>query len=151
MADVVALELEARAVGAELLQAALDLGEGVAEDKIPRHLEVGLLPGVLEGCHLLGRTEDAEVERAHVHRRDLGLGPFGRCQPLFERHAEPATGCDVHHRVALLLNSWQEALERLRLLCRLAIHLLARMEVQDGHACLGCFDRLATDLVGCDR
>ena len=77
MTDVVALELEARAVLlAELAQHELDVLERVAEDEVAAILEVGTLPGMLEFLVALEHREQAEVHRAHVERGDLGLELF---------------------------------------------------------------------------
>ena len=48
MADVVALDLEARAVAGAGRQDVLDVGEGVLEDAVARAFEIGPLPVVLE-------------------------------------------------------------------------------------------------------
>src|SRR5690606_37624662 len=70
MADVVTFEFEARPVRAELDDAPLDLLERVGKDEIARHLQIGGFPCMLERPDLLGRGEEAEIERAHVHGGD---------------------------------------------------------------------------------
>src|ERR1700678_805175 len=60
MPDVVAFELEARAVITHLLQAPLDLRERVREDEILGHVEVGLLPVIFEFLDFRARRGNIE-------------------------------------------------------------------------------------------
>src|SRR5487761_1784173 len=73
MADVVAFELEARAVTlAQFLEGTLDVHEGVLEDEVARHLQVFWLPLVLEFLVAVQHRIEPEVHRAHVERAHLG-------------------------------------------------------------------------------
>src|SRR5260221_9589184 len=72
MADIVALELEARAVRlAEVLEDVFDVLEGVAEDEVARVLEMLALPVVLEVLVALQHREEAEIHRPPVEGAHL--------------------------------------------------------------------------------
>src|SRR5436190_19487792 len=64
--DVVALDLEARAVRATGVEDVLDVLERVLEDAIVRSREVGALPVELEFAIAAEHREEAEIHRAHV-------------------------------------------------------------------------------------
>ena len=152
MADVVALELEARAMRlAEMLQDVFDVLEGVAEDEVARVLEMDTLPIVLELLVLGQHGVEAEIHRAHVERAHLGRGPKRRRQPLLERHAVAAAGGDVDHRVGGLLDPRQELHEHLRIRRRPAVPRVARVQMQDRRARLRCLDRLLRHRVWGER
>ena len=128
-----------------------DLLERVGEDEVVGHLQIGLLPVVLPVVVALGQAEDAEIHRAHVER-----GDFGRCHErgsdaLIDGHADAAAGGDVHHRVGVLLDAWQEFHEHVGVGRRLAGFRVARVQVNDRGAGLGRTDRSLSDLVRCDR
>src|SRR5438094_6251361 len=73
MADVVALDLEARVVVGAGLQDVGDVLEAVLEDALVAAREVGPFPVVLELLVAAEHLVQAEVHRAHVERRHLGL------------------------------------------------------------------------------
>lgn len=73
MADVVALELEARAVVAATTQNGLDILEGVLKYEITALFEVFALPFVLELLEPVQHRKQAEIHRTHVQRRHFGL------------------------------------------------------------------------------
>src|SRR5207248_5763349 len=64
MADVVALDLEARAVVGARRQNVFDILEGVAEDPLVRCLEIRALPVELELPETLEHRKQSEVHRA---------------------------------------------------------------------------------------
>src|SRR3546814_88112 len=103
MPDIVALELEARAVAVAGLQDELDILEGIAEHQVARVLQMPALPVVLEGLVLVEKVEETEVHRAHVERGDLRLEGGGRPNPLLDGHVGAAACRDVDDRIGLLL------------------------------------------------
>ena len=152
VADVVALELEARAAAfAQLFNDALDILVGVAEDEVARGLEMLPLPVVLELLVAAQHREQAEVHRAHVERGHLGLGAQRRGEALFQAHAVAAAGRDVDHRLGRLLDPRQELHEHRRVRRRPAGLGVARVEVDDRGARLGRADRRLGDLGRRDR
>ena len=114
VAGVVALELEAGAARADLAHDRLDVGERVLEDEVARHLEVRLLPVVLELRDPGGHREDPEVEAAHVQGAQLGVEPPHGGEPLVERHPQAAAGRDVDDRVGAVEDARQELAEHRR-------------------------------------
>src|SRR5688572_24153810 len=84
--DVVALDLEARAVRAAGLEDVGDVLEGVFEDAIVGASEVGLLPVVLEVFVAPEHLVQTEVHRAHVERGHFRLELQRRLQALFHAH-----------------------------------------------------------------
>ncbi len=71
-------------------------------------------PVVLERLVAVEQVVEAEIDRAHIQRGDLGLERRGRLDPFLDAHEWAAAGGDVDHRVGLLLDPRQEAGERLR-------------------------------------
>src|ERR1700682_3511024 len=71
VADVVALDLEARGVARAGGKDVLDVRERVADAAVCRTLEIGPLPIVLEGRETRQHRKQSEVHRAHVERGDL--------------------------------------------------------------------------------
>ncbi len=152
VADIVALELEARAAAlAQLLQDVFDVLEGVSEDEVARVLEVLALPVVLELLVALEHGEEPEIHRAHIERAHFRLGAQRRSEPLLQAHAVAAARGDVHDSVAGLLDARQELHEDFGIRRRLAVPGIARMQVDDRGAGLRRFDRLLGDLVGGQR
>src|SRR5260221_12232428 len=152
VADIVALELEARAAAlAQLLQDVFDVLEGVSEDEVARVLEVLALPVVLELLVALEHGEEHEIHRAHVERAHFRLGTQGRGEALLQGHAVAAARGDVHHGIAGLLDARKELHKDVRIRRRLAVPRVARMQVDDRGAGLGRLDRLLGDLVGGQR
>ena len=151
MADVVALELEARAVAlADLLQDVLDVLVGVAEDEVARALERRRLPVVLPGLVALQHRVEAEVHRAHVERAHLGLGAARGGEALLEAHAVAAAGRDVDHHVRGLLDHRQKP-EHLGVGRRPAVLRVARVQVHDRGTRLRRAERALGDLLRRDR
>ena len=101
--------------------------------------------------YLSSQVEEAEVDRAHVERGDLGLELRRRPDALLDLHVGAAAGGDVDRRVGRLLDPRQEAGEGLRRLVGLAGLGVAGVQVQDRGAGLRGGDRLGGDLVGGDR
>src|SRR5215469_112735 len=67
MADIVAFELKPGATRfAQILKDPLDVGKGVAENKVARHFEMTLLPWVLELFIFFEQREKSEIHRTHV-------------------------------------------------------------------------------------
>jgi hypothetical protein len=66
MADVIAFELEARAVVMAGLKDVLDILEAVAEDQVARRLQVLAFPIELEILVLLQQRIEPESDRTHV-------------------------------------------------------------------------------------
>src|SRR6185295_10663171 len=111
MADVVALDLEARAVLGAGGQDVFDIRKAVFEDALARALEIGPLPVMLERLEALEHGIKAEIHRAHVERRDLRLEDRRRLHALLDRHRGGAARGDVHDAGAALLDDLQERLE----------------------------------------
>ena len=152
VADIVALELEAGAVGvAELLQDVFDVLEGVAENVVARVLEMLPLPGVLEVGIAVEHGIQAEIHRPHVERAHFGPGAQGRGEALLDGHAVAAAGRDVDHRVGGLLDARQKLHEHVGIRRRLAVLRIARMQVDDRGAGLRRANRGLGDLAGRDR
>ena len=99
VADVVALELEARAAAlAQSFKHALHVGEGVLEDGVAGGFEEFRLPFMLPFPWLVEHWKQREIHRAHVERAHFGLGPERGRQSLVQRHQRGAAGGDVDHR-----------------------------------------------------
>ena len=148
VADIVALELEPGAAALpQILQDALDIGEGVAEDEVARHLEMPRLPRVFEFLVALEQREQPEIHRAHIERAHFGLGAQRRREPLLERHAVAAAGRDVDDRRGRLLDPRQELHEHIGIRRRPPVLRVARMQMQDRRPRLRRGDRIARDLV----
>src|SRR5260370_5503590 len=112
VADIVALELEARAAAlAQLLQDVFDVLEGVSEDEVARVLEMLALPVVLELLVALEHGEEPEIHRAHIERAHFRLGAQRRSEPLLQAHAVTAALGDVHDSVAGFLDARKELLD----------------------------------------
>src|SRR5262245_56479770 len=73
MADVIALDLETRAVLGASRENVLDILEGVLEDALARAFEIGPLPVMFEGFEALEHRIEPEIHRAHIERSDFGL------------------------------------------------------------------------------
>jgi hypothetical protein len=146
VADVVALDLEARAVLAARGQDVGDVAEGVLEDALVGAREVGLLPVVLELLVAPEHLVQAEVHRAHVERGDLGLELQRGLQALFHRHGRRAAGGEVDDHVARHRDLRQELVEQGRILRRAAVLGIARVQVHDRGARLRRADRRLGDL-----
>ena len=87
MAHVVALELEAGAVGlAQRAQDVRDVLEGVAEDLVLHALDVGLFPVVLPVADAAGDRMDREVHGTHVQRAHFRTGRQRIRQALGQAH-----------------------------------------------------------------
>jgi hypothetical protein len=85
--NVVALELEARAVGiAKLAEDAFDILECVPEDTVSRAFEVFRFPVVLEPLDPIGDGVEREVHRAHVQGAHFRLEPERTFQTLIDGH-----------------------------------------------------------------
>lgn len=86
---------------------------------------------VLELAEFSGRRKRPEIQRSHVHRSELWLQRFGRCEPAAETHAAPAAGRDVHDCIAVLPNGRQKSAKRLEIPRRRAAFFLALMQMQN--------------------
>ena len=151
VAHVVALEFEARPLGAERADDHLDVRVRVPEDEVAGHLEVLRLPGVLEVLDPPEHREQAEVHAAHVQRAELGLERAGRPRSLLDGHAVPTAGRDVDDGVAARLDRGQEPGEQLGIGRRSSGLRVACVQVEDCRPRLGRPDRALGDLLGCDR
>src|SRR5258708_7662900 len=151
MADVVALDLEARFILRAGLQDEGNVLEAVLENSVIRTREIRPLPGVLELLVAAEHLVEAEVHRAHVERGDLGLELQRGLQPLLDRHRRRAAGRQIDHHVARRLDLGQELPEQLRILRRAAVLRVACVEMHDRRPGLGGFDCGAGDLVRSDR
>ena len=145
--DVVALELESRALRRELVDDRLDVEERVLEDEVARHLQVRVLPLVLELRDAGGHREDPEVHAAHVQRAQLGLEAARGLEALVERHAVPAARRDVDDGVGAGEDLGQELAVDVRVGRRRAGLGVAGVEVQDRRAGLRGADRLLGDVL----
>ncbi|KAG0922615.1 hypothetical protein G6F31_019849 [Rhizopus arrhizus] len=92
VADVVALEFEARAIGVAERQDGFDVLIGVAEDQRAAVLQVFPFPVMLEVLEAVQHREQAEVHRPHVQRSQFGLEGRSRAHALFHRHVRAAAG-----------------------------------------------------------
>jgi hypothetical protein len=150
--EVVALELELRAVAlAELLHDVLDVGEGVLEDEVARHLQERRLPFVLPVGALRQHRKEPEVQRANVERCHLGRRGGGGTQPLLSGHPETAARRYVEDGVAGACDLRHELQEQVRPRVWLPGVWIAGVQVNDGGARLSRFDRCARDFLGCHR
>ena len=153
MADVVALELEARAVRlSQLAEDLLDVAEGVPEDQSSRSLRHrrcshGYFHSEMPRADLV----EGEVHRAHVQRTEFGPRLERIGEALVERHARAAAGRDVDDGVGLRRDPRHELIEHRRVGRRAAVARIARVQVQDGGARVRGFDRLLGDLVRRNR
>src|SRR6476646_11330333 len=75
--DVVAFELEARAVCRQRGRCEFDILEGVAENEIAGALQILPLPFVLEVLEPVQHRKQAEVHRSHVQGGELRLEADG--------------------------------------------------------------------------
>jgi hypothetical protein len=96
---------------------------------------------VLELLVSLQHREQAEVHRAHVERRDLGLELQRRLQPLLDRHRRGAAGREVEHDIATTLDLRGELAKVFRVLRGTAVDRIARMQVHDRRTRLRGADR----------
>jgi hypothetical protein len=151
VADVVALELEPRARGAEGANDRLDVLVRVPEDEVSGHLQILGLPGVLEGADAVEDGKQPEVHAAHVQRAELRLEGARRPCALFDRHPVTPAGRDVDDGVASRLDLWQESSEDLGIGRRPARFRVACVQVDDRGSCLGRPDRALGDLFGRER
>ena len=150
--DVVALELEAGAVLAQLADDLLDVLEGVLEDPAAGVLEEALLPVEAEALDRRRHREHAEVHRAHVQGAELGLEAPHRTQPLVERHAGGPAGGDVDHGTAgLSPYTRQEGRVGVRIGGRAPGLRVASVEMENRRALARRTDRGVCDLVARDR
>jgi len=127
VADVVALDLEARVIVGARLQDVRDVPERILEDALVGSREVGLLPVVLELLVASEHLVQAEVHRAHVERGDLGLELQRRLQPLLDAHRGRAAGGEVQHHVGCGADLRAELAEELRVLGGAAVLRVACM------------------------
>ena len=104
MRAVVALELEARAVGGAGLQDVFDVLEGVAKHQVASRLEVMPFPIELEILVAIEQVEQPEIGRAHVQRNQLGLEHGGRPHAFLDQHVGAAARGDVDDRVGLAVD-----------------------------------------------
>src|SRR5215471_10022338 len=100
MSDVVALELEARAVRAAETEDFGDVLERVPEHPGFARCEILRLPLVLPRLLPLEHLVEAKVHRAHVERRELWLQLQRRLQAVLDGHRLRSAGGDVDDNVA---------------------------------------------------
>jgi hypothetical protein len=151
VADVVALELEARALGAELGHDPLHVLEGVLEDEVARVLQVGRLPVVAELLDAARHRVQAEVHAAHVQRTQLGPEAAGGGEALVQRHPVAAARGDVDHHVAARRDLRQELGVDVGVGRGAAVLRIAGVQVHDGRSGVRGADRAVRDLAGRDR
>jgi hypothetical protein len=141
VANVVAFELEARAIFRQCSQCKFDIFEGVAKNEIAGALQILPLPFVLEVLEPVQHRKQAEVHRSHVQGGELRLEADGGFDALFDRHEGAAAAREVHDGVGGLLDACEERLERLRRLVGPAGLGVAGVKMQDRCACLGGLER----------
>ena len=112
--DVVALELEARAVCRQRGQCEFDILEGVAKNEIAGAVQILPLPFVLEVLEPVQHRKQAEIHRPHVQRRELRLEADGGFDALFDLHEGAAAAREVHDGIGALLDASEQRLESLR-------------------------------------
>ena len=151
MADVVALDFEARAVLGAGGEDVGDVLEGVLEDAVVRAFEIGALPVVLELLETVQHRVETEIHRAHVERGDLGLEMGAGLQAFLDQHGRRAAGGDVDDAVRALLDHLEEGLEGLGRLVGLAGLRIAGMDMDERRAGLGRADGGVDDLIGRHR
>ena len=132
VADVVALDLEASPVVGTRGEDVLDVLERVLEDAVLRSRKVRPLPIELERREALEHRIEPEVHRAHVERRDLGLQLQRRLQTLLDRHRRRATGGEIDDDVATPRDVGGELAKVFRVLRRMPVDRIARMQMDDG-------------------
>ncbi len=84
--------------------------------------------------------KEAEVNRAQVERGDFRLERGGGPQALLDRHRRGAAGGDVDHAIRALLDQLQERRESLWRLIGAPVGGIARVQMHDRRARLGCAD-----------
>jgi hypothetical protein len=149
--DVVALELEARAMGAQGLENAFDIGERVAEDVPARHLEIARLPVVRELLDAVGHGVEPKVHRPHVEGAHLRLHAQGSGQAVVDGHRLRPAGSDIDDRVGLRFDARQELQENVGIGRRLPGVGIAGVEMEDGRPFLRRADGVVGYLLGRDR
>jgi hypothetical protein len=147
MANVVALELEARAVCRHRGHRELDIFEGVAKNQIAGALQVLPLPLMLEVFEPVQRGEQSEIHRSHVQGGKFRLEADGRLDALFDRHEGTTAARQVHDGVCGLLDACEERLERVRTLVGPAGAGVAGVKMEYRRACLGGLGRRVDDVV----
>jgi len=151
MAEVVAFELEARAMIAEFEHDALDVAEGVPEDHVLHPLHIILLPAIAPGRNLLRERMDREVHRSHVQRAHFGLQETRIREALVERHARAAARRDVDDGVGGRGDIGHEFGEHAGVRRGPAVFGIARVQMDDRGARLCRFDGLIADRSGRER
>jgi hypothetical protein len=114
VANVVAFELEARAIFRQCSQCKFDIFEGVAKNEIAGALQLLPLPIVLEILEPVQQWEQGKVHRTPVQGGELRLEADGGLDALFDGHEGAAATREVHDGVGGLLDACEERLERLR-------------------------------------
>ena len=152
VADVVALELEARPHLAELRQDGFDVGEGVAEDRPAAGFQVLLFPVVLPlplvaADHHVG----AEVHRPHVAGAKLRRRGQRPAQPVLDRHEGAAAGGHIQHRVGAIADRGEDPEPDIDVGGGAQGLRIARVQMDDGRAGVGGLDRLLDDRIGRHR
>ena len=94
---------------------------------------------------------EPEIHRAHVERRDLRLQLQRGLQPFLDRHRRRAAGREVDDDVAPPRDVGGEFAEVLRILRRVPVDGIARVQMDDGSARFRRADRGVGDLARRDR
>nr|AIA14233.1 Unknown Function [uncultured bacterium] len=149
--DVIAFELEPGPVLLADAQNGLDVLEGVLEDKVAALFEAFALPFVAEVLEAVQHRVQAEVHRAHVQRRQLGLEQRGRPHPFLHAHVGGTAGGDVDDGVGVALELVQDRSEVLRILRGAAVLRVTGVHVHDRGSGLRGTDRSVGDFLRRDR
>ena len=101
VADIVSLELRLGTALLEHPHDAFQIGKGVAEDKVPGHLQVAGFPVVSPLLELVQHREEREVHGPQIAGGQFGLVARDGRDALLHAHVHPAARADADHRVAL--------------------------------------------------
>src|ERR1700722_11562253 len=134
MPDVIALDLEPRAILRAGRQDLFYGGEGGLENAVARVFEIRPLPFVFERLKALQHRIETEIHRARVERSDLGLELGDRPQPLVDGHCGGAAGSDVNHTIRALLDDAEEGRKAIWRLIGPPVARLARVKMHDRRA-----------------
>src|SRR6202162_5521973 len=106
MAGIVAFMLELDAVTlSQELRDSLDVTKRVAEDILVGLQQIWLLPLVLPGLVAGRHRIEREIHRAHIERAHFRRKCRRGSDPILQRHVYTASGGDVDHPVATLLDA----------------------------------------------
>ena len=114
VANVVALELKARAVCRQRGHRELDILERVAKNQVAAILQMLPLPFMLEVLEPVQQREQSEIQRPHVQGGEFRLEADGRLDAFLDFHEGAATAREVYDGIGALLDASEKRLESLR-------------------------------------